>query len=151
VEPSAKITRSIKNEEVTRQWWVIDASGKTVGRLASQVAVLLRGKHKPSFTPHVDCGDFVIITNAGKIQLKGKRIEQKEYFHYTGYPGGVRFEKFKDVMKNKPEFVLEHAIRGMIPKNKLGRKIIKKLKLYSGSEHPHSAQKPQEFELKYNC
>ncbi len=143
-----KITRSAKADEVHRQWWVIDAEGKTLGRLASQIAVLLRGKHKPIFTPHIDCGDFVIVINAEKVVVEGKRAEQKEYFHYTGYPGGAIFEKFKDLIVKKPEFVIRHAVWGMLPKNRLGRKLIKKLKVYREAQHPHQAQKPQEFVIK---
>lgn len=149
MESSAKITKSKRKEDVTRDWWVIDASNKTVGRLASEIAHLIRGKHKPWFTAHVDCGDFVIVTNAEKVQLKGKRIEQKEYFHHTGYPGGGKFRKFSNLIDTKPAFVIEHAVKGMIPKNRLGRQIIKKLKVYAGNEHPHDAQKPKDFELKY--
>ncbi len=148
VEVIDKITRSAKADEVHRQWWVIDAEGKTLGRLASQIAVLLRGKHKPIFTPHIDCGDFVIVINAEKVVVEGKRAEQKEYFHYTGYPGGAIFEKFKDLIVKKPEFVIRHAVWGMLPKNRLGRKLIKKLKVYREAQHPHQAQKPQEFVIK---
>ena len=143
METSAKITKSMRNEDVVRNWWVVDASNQTLGRLATQVARILRGKHKAWFTPHIDCGDFVIITNAEKIQVQGKRPGQKEYFHHTGYPGGARYKKFSEMIKTKPEFVVEHAVKGMLPKNKLGRQIAKKLKVYSGSEHPHVAQKPQ--------
>lgn len=149
MEALDKITRSVKAEEVERKWWVVDASGQTLGRLASQVAKLLRGKHKPIFTPHVDCGDFVIVVNPEKIKVKGRRYDLKEYFHYTGYPGGERFEKFKDLLQRKPEFIIRHAVWGMLPKNRLGRKIIKKLKVYRGPSHPHSAQKPQVYELPY--
>jgi large subunit ribosomal protein L13 len=149
VETTDKITKSMRKEDVLHRWWVVDAEGKTLGRLATQVAILLRGKNKPWFTPHVDCGDFVIVVNAGKIVLHGKRAEQKEYFHYTGYPGGGRMQSFKDMIVKKPEFVIEHAVKGMLPKNKLGRQIIKKLKVYGGAEHPHAAQKPETFELKY--
>ena len=150
MDTSAKITKSLRKEDVDKKWWIVDATGQTVGRLATQVAVLLRGKHKPTFTSHVDCGDFVIVINADKAQLKGKRVEQKEYYHNTLYPGGARFEKFKDVIVTKPEFVITHAVKGMIPKNSLGRQIMKHLKVYSGNEHPHTAQLPNKFELKYN-
>jgi large subunit ribosomal protein L13 len=149
VEATAKITKSLRKEDVQRAWYVIDAAGKTVGRLSTQTAIVLRGKHKPSFTPHVDNGDFVIIVNADKVVLEGKRAAQKEYFHHTQYPGAAKFESFAEVMKNKPEFVIEHAVRGMLPKTKLGRQIIKKLKVYAGSEHPHTAQCPVNFELPY--
>ena len=147
MEPSARITRSMRKEDVERDWLVVDANEMTVGRLSTKVASLLRGKHKPWFTPHVDCGDFVIVINADKVQLKGKRIEQKEYFHHSGYPGGGSFRSFKDLIVTKPEFVIEHAVKGMLPKNRLGRQIIKKLKVYAGGEHPHKAQQPQEFAI----
>lgn len=149
MEATAKITKSLRKEDVSRTWYIIDAAGKTVGRLSTQVAIILRGKHKPSFTPHVDNGDFVVIINADKIVLEGKRPEQKEYFHHTYYPGGGRVKSFKEVMKTRPAFVIEHAVKGMLPKTKLGRAIIKKLKVYAGEEHPHAAQKPVLFELPY--
>lgn len=145
-----KITKSIRAVDVEQQWWVVDAGGKTLGRVAAQVATLLRGKHKPYYTPHVDCGDFVVVINAGGIQVQGKRTEQKEYFHYTGYPGGGRTVSFKDAVAHKPDFVIEHAVKGMLPKNRLGREIVKKLKVYGGAEHPHEAQQPKTFELKYS-
>ncbi len=151
MEPSAKITKSFRKEDVERDWWIVDAKGATVGRLASQVAALLRGKHKPWFTPHVDCGDYVIVINAGDIEIKGKRAEQKEYFRHTGYPGGGRFTKYKEAKSEKPEFIVSNAVKGMIPKNRLGRQIIKKLKVYRGEEHPHVAQSPKEFNLPYNA
>lgn len=151
MESSAKITKSIREQDVQAKWHVVDAEGLTLGRLASQVAYLIRGKHKPDFTPHVDCGDFVIVLNAAKIRVKGKREEQKEYFHYTGYPGGDRFRSFKDLVKNKPEEVIELAVKGMLPKNSLGRKMGKKLKVYAGSEHPHAAQEPTELKLSYSA
>jgi large subunit ribosomal protein L13 len=150
VETTDKITKSIRKEDVERKWWVVDASGKTVGRLSTQVATILRGKHKAYFTPHVDCGDYVIVINAEKINLVGKRPEQKQYFHYTGYPGGDRFESYKELLAKKPEFIVEHAVKGMLPKNRLGRVIIKKLKVYKGGLHPHAAQKPDNLELKYS-
>lgn len=149
MEPSAKITKSYRKEDVTRDWFIIDATGQTVGRIASQVATLLRGKHKPIFTPHVDCGDCVVIVNAEKAQFEGKRAEKKEYFRHTGYMGGGIHTKYKDMALTYPERVLEYAIHGMLPKNRLGRRIIKKLKVYKGPEHPHEAQNPTVFELKY--
>lgn len=149
METDAKITQSFRKEDVVRNWYIIDASNYTLGRLATQVATLLRGKHKPWFTPHVDTGDFVIVINAEKIEVKGKRVEQKYYFHHTGYPEGERIKLFKEVHKNNPEFVITHAVKGMLPKNRLGRQIIKKLKIYKGTEHPHSAQKPVFYELPY--
>ena len=149
MEFTAKITKSLRKEDAEHSWLIVDANNQTLGRLASQVAFILRGKHKPTFTPHVDNGDFVIVLNAEKIVIEGKRAEMKEYFHHTGYPGAARFQSFKDLIKKKPEFIIEHAVKGMLPKNKLGRKIIKKLKVYAGNEHPHEAQLPKPFELKY--
>lgn len=143
-----KYTVSAKGSEVERKWWVVDASGQKVGRLASQVATILRGKHKPSFTPHVDCGDFVVIINAEKIELAPKRAAQKEYNWYTGYPGGRRTETFQEALQRHPERIIERAVRGMLPKNRLGREINKKLKIYAGEAHPHTAQQPQPLELK---
>ena len=138
-----KSTYFFKQSEIEQKWFVIDANGQTLGRIASQVAHVLRGKHKPMFTPNADAGDFVIVVNADKIKVTGKRAEQKEYFHYSGYPGGDVFEKFKDILKTKPERIIEHAVKGMIPHTRLGRKIFKKLKVYVGAEHPHAAQKPE--------
>ncbi|MEN9282401.1 MAG: ribosomal protein [Bacteroidota bacterium] len=143
------ITRSIREQDVQRDWLVVDAANCTVGRLATQIATLLRGKHKALFTPHVDCGDFVIVINADKVVLEGKRAEQKEYFHNTGYPGGGRMRSFANIMKSKPEEIVELAVKGMLPKNSLGRSIVKKLKVYSGSEHPHAAQQPKPYQLPY--
>lgn len=143
-----KTTRFFKSEDVDQKWHLVDANGKTLGRIATQVATLLRGKHKPQFTPNADLGDFVVVVNAEKIKLTGKRAELKEYFHYTGYPGGATFEKFKELMQKHPDRVFEHAIRGMLPHNRLGRKIIKKLKVYAGPDHPHTAQRPEPFTSK---
>ncbi len=142
-----KSTTFFRETDIAQKWYVVDANGKTLGRIASQVARILRGKHKPQFTPNSDMGDFVIVVNAEKVKVTGKRLEQKEYFHYTGYPGGAIFQQFKDVIKNHPERVIEHAVKGMIPHTKLGRQIIKKLKVYPGTEHPHSAQKPEVIEF----
>lgn len=148
MESSTKITKSLRKEDVDKEWFVVDAAGQTLGRLATQVAVLLRGKHKPTFTPHVDCGDFVVVINADKIQLQGKRVEMKEYFSHSGYLGSGKFRSFKEMMEKKPEFVIEHAVKGMLPKNRLGKVINSNLKVYAGTEHPHAAQKPKVFELK---
>ncbi len=142
-----KVTRYFKTSDTTQKWHVVDAGGQTLGRVASQVAKLLRGKHKPQFTPNADLGDFVVVINAANVKLTGKRAELKEYFHYTGYPGGATFEKFQDVLRKNPQRVFEHAVRGMLPHNRLGRKIFKKLKVYAGAEHPHAAQKPEVFTL----
>ncbi|MFP4368121.1 MAG: 50S ribosomal protein L13 [Candidatus Kapaibacterium sp.] len=146
MQPSAKITRSFRKEDVQRDWWIVDAKGRTVGRIATEIAKLLRGKHKPVFTPHVDTGDFVIVLNASEVELKGKRAEMKEYFRHSGYPGGVTMRSFKELKQNKPEEIIEHAVKGMLPKNRLGRQIFKKLKVYAGDDHPHAAQKPKVYE-----
>ncbi len=147
MKPTDLITRSARADQIERRWWVVDASGQTLGRLASRVAALIRGKHKPAFTPHVDCGDYVIVINAEKVQLKGKRAEQKEYFRYTGYPGGERFESFKELISRNPAKVIEHAVYGMLPKNRLGRRMRLKLKVYAGQSHPHQAQQPEQYRL----
>lgn len=149
MEPSAKITKSFRKEDVIRDWWIVDAANMTVGRLSTQIATLLRGKQKPWFTPHVDTGDFVIVVNAEKVILEGKRSEQKEYFRHSGYPGGVKIDTFKDLKQSNPAKIIEHSVKGMLPKNRLGRQIYKKLKVYATEEHPHSAQKPKVYELKY--
>ncbi len=143
-----KQTYFFKNEEIAKKWFLVDAKDKTLGRIASQVATILRGKHKPSFTPNADIGDFVIIVNADKVKLTGKRPELKEYFHYTGYPGGAKFESFKDLIKTQPEKVVMHAVKGMIPHNRLGRRLIQKLKVYAGPNHPHKAQQPESLDIK---
>jgi large subunit ribosomal protein L13 len=136
-------TKFLTSEDVQQKWYVVDASGKTLGRLASNVARIIRGKHKAEFTPNADIGDFVVVINAEKVQLTGKREELKELYHNTGYPGGARFESFRELIKTKPEQVMEHAVRGMLPHTKLGRKLFKKLKVYRGTEHPHAAQQPE--------
>lgn len=140
-------TYSAKPEEVTRQWYVIDAEGQTLGRLATAVADLLRGKGKPLFTPNVDCGDFVIITNADKIKVTGNKASDKLYRHHTGWPGGFRSTTFEKLIKEHPERVIEHAVRGMLPHTRLGRAQYVKLKVYASAQHPHAAQQPQVFEL----
>jgi large subunit ribosomal protein L13 len=136
-----------KPHEVERKWYVVDAEGKTLGRLASQVATILRGKHKPTFTPHVDTGDFVIILNADKVKLTGRKLDQKMYRWHTGYPGGLKERTYRDMLNTKPEKVIFHAVKGMLPKNKLGRKMIKKLRVYRGSEHNHQAQQPEVLDI----
>jgi len=140
-----KATHFFKTSDTQQKWHLVDAEGKTLGRIATVVARLLRGKHKPMFTPNADLGDFVVVVNASKIKLTGKRSEVKEYFHYTGYPGGATFEKFQDVLRKSPERVFEHAVKGMLPHNKLGRQIIKKMKVYAGPQHPHAAQRPEAY------
>ena len=146
---TAKSTKSQTKELASelRDWWIVDASGQTVGRVSTQVAALIRGKHKPWFTPHVDCGDFVIVINADKVKMTGKRIEKKEYFSHSGFPGRGKFTSFKELMASHPERVVEKAVKGMLPKNRLGRQMYKKLKVYAGSEHPHEAQMAKEFKL----
>lgn len=140
-------TFSPKAADVERQWYVIDATGVVLGRLASQIATLLRGKHKPIFAPHVDTGDFVIVVNADKVVLTGKKLEQKKAYRHSGYPGGLRAMSYSELMQKRPERVVEKAVRGMLPKNSLGRKMAKKLKVYAGPDHPHQAQKPVPFEI----
>ncbi len=136
-----------KEADIDKKWYVVDADGMVLGRLAAVVARILRGKHKPIFSPHVDTGDFVIIINADKIRVTGKRTEQKSYFTYSGYPGGGKTRFFKDLVKTNPRYVIEHAVRGMLPHNRIGRRIIKKLKVYSNGTHPHEAQKPEPLTL----
>lgn len=132
---------------VERKWYVIDAEGKTLGRLAAEAAKLLRGKHKPTFTPHVDTGDHVIVVNAAKVHLTGNKLVQKTYFRHSGYPGGTTFTTAGKMLAEKPERMVELAIKGMLPKNTLGRQMFRKLKVYSGPSHPHEAQKPETYEL----
>ena len=141
-------TYMAKPANVDRKWYVIDAEGVVLGRLASQVALMLRGKHKPTFTPHVDTGDFIIVVNTDKIVLTGNKLNDKIYYHHTGHPGGLKETKYRDLMATKSEFALKKAVRGMLPKGPLGNKMIKKLKVYAGSEHEHAAQKPEAFEMK---
>ncbi len=136
-----------KANEVDRKWYVIDAEGKVLGRLASEVANILRGKNKPIYTPHVDTGDFVIVINADKVKLTGNKWQDKNYAYHTGYPGGRREVAYKDLLQKKPEFIIERAVKGMLPKNRLGRKMYTKLKVYAGSEHPHAAQMPEVYEI----
>lgn len=138
-------TVSIRKEDVERKWFIIDAEGEKVGRLCSQIATILRGKHKASYTPHVDNGDFIIVVNADKIRFSGKKMLQKEYQRYSNYPGGQKTTTAKEMMEKKPFFIVENAVRGMLPKNKLGRKMFRKLFVYAGTEHPHGAQKPEEL------
>ena len=134
-------------QTVERKWYVVDAAGETLGRLASRVAMVLTGKHKPTYTPHVDAGDFVIIINCKDIVLTGNKLEDKYYRHHSGYVGGLKEVQYKTIMRTKPEFAVYEAVKGMMPKNSLGRKMIKKLKVYAGSEHGHEAQKPEVLKL----
>ncbi len=135
-------TYMAKAGEVTRDWYVLDAAGKPLGKVAAEAAVLLRGKHKPTFTPHVDCGDHVIIINAEKVVLTGKKLDQKMYYRHTGYIGNMKKVKYSTLMKTKPEFAIQKAVKGMIPDNTLGRAAMARLRVYKGSEHKHAAQKP---------
>lgn len=140
-------TYSMKASEIDKKWYVVDAEGKVLGRLATEIASILRGKKKPGFTPHLDMGDNVIVINAEKVLLTGRKSEEKEYFSHSGYPGGEKFTNIRKIMKEKPEFVIETAVKGMLPKNRLGRKIAGNLKVYAGGEHPHQAQKPEVLAL----
>lgn len=140
-------TKSAKKEEVERQWFIVDAEGEVVGRLCTKIAHVLRGKHKPSYTPHVDCGDYVIVINADKVRFTGAKWDQKEYITFSGYPGGQKRTKANELMAKKPYAIIENAVRGMLPKTKLGRAMIKKLFVYAGGEHPHAAQKPQDLNI----
>lgn len=140
-------TYQAKPLEVEREWLLIDAQDQVLGRVATKAAQLLKGKHKPQYTPHVDTGDFVVIINADKIKVTGTKAFSKEYYRHSGYPGGLKSETFTEAMEKHPERVVEHAVFGMLPKNTLGRAMGKKLKVYTGSEHPHAAQKPRKIEL----
>lgn len=136
-----------KKETVQRQWYLVDADGKTLGRLATEIAKILRGKHKPIYTPHVDTGDFVVVINAARIHLTGNKWKDKIYYHHTGYVGGLKAFTAEQLRQRKPERLLETAVRGMLPKSKLGRQMLKKLKIYPGPEHPHQAQQPQPLDV----
>lgn len=136
-----------KPHEVERKWYVIDAEGKTLGRLATEAATILRGKNKPIYTPHVDTGDYVIVVNAEKVEVTGKKRKEKIYKHHTGYPGGLREVSFEKLQAKKPEEIIRHAVKGMLPDGALGRKMLKKLKVYAGPEHNHAAQKPEKLEF----
>jgi large subunit ribosomal protein L13 len=140
-------TYSAKPGEVTREWYLVDAEGKTLGRLATQIADTLRGKRKPQYTPHVDTGDFVIVVNADKIQVTGNKLDQKRYYRHSGYPGGLRSRTLREQLERRPTEVLRVAVKGMLPKNRLARQQITKLKIYAGPEHPHEAQNPKALEL----
>jgi large subunit ribosomal protein L13 len=142
-----KTTPSAREADVERRWFVCDADGLVLGRLASQIASVLRGKHKPIYTPHVDTGDFVVIVNAEKVALTGRKLEQKTYYRHSGYAGGIRAVNAAKMLEKHPERVLESAVRGMLPKNPLGRRMFKKLKIYAGPDHPHAAQQPEPLEV----
>ncbi|WP_028559505.1 50S ribosomal protein L13 [Paenibacillus pinihumi] len=143
-----RTTYMAKPNEVERNWYIIDAEGKTLGRLASEAAALIRGKHKPQFTPHVDTGDFVVVINAEKIVLTGKKLQNKMYYRHSMHPGGLKVTSAQELINKKPERVIEQAIHGMLPKNRLGDKMKLKLKVYAGPEHPHQAQNPEVYELR---
>ena len=140
-------TYSAKAADVRHDWYVVDASGKTLGRLASAIAHRLRGKHKPEFTPHVDTGDYIVVVNAEKVQVTGRKADEKMYHHYTGYPGGLRTISFNKLIDKAPERAIQTAVKGMLPRNPLGRAMFKKLKVYAGTDHPHAAQQPQELSI----
>lgn len=140
-------TYSAKPEEIVRKWHLVDADGRTLGRLASRIATILRGKDKPIYTPHLDCGDYVIVVNAEKIHVTGKKLDEKMYYRHSGYPGGLKAFTLREMLERTPERVITLAVKRMLPKNKLGRRMLKKLKVYAGPEHPHGAQNPEALEL----
>ena len=140
-------TYVVRQEEITRKWFVVDADGKTLGRLASAIAQILKGKHKPMYSPHLDVGDYVVVINAERIAVTGRKMDQKMYYRHTGYPGGIRESNLRDLLARHPTYAVKFAIKGMLPKNRLGRKMIRKLKIYAGPEHPHQAQHPEVLEL----
>jgi large subunit ribosomal protein L13 len=140
-------TFSARNETVKRDWFVIDADGVTLGKLATQVASRLKGKHKPEYTPHADAGDYIIVLNASKIQVTGNKAKDKMYYRHTGHPGGIKSISFEKLVEHKPEMIIEKAVKGMLPNNPLGREMYRKLKVYAGTEHPHTAQQPQKLEI----
>ena len=140
-------TYSVKAGEIERRWFVVDARGKVLGRLATEVARILRGKHKPIYTPHLDTGDFVVVINAEKVELTGRKADQKTYFRHTGYMGGEKFIPFRRMLEKHPERVIELAVKGMLPKNALGKQMHKKLRVYAGADHPHQAQQPEPLNI----
>ncbi len=139
-------TLSLRKEDAQHDWYVVDASDKILGRLATKIADRIRGKDKPTFTPHTDGGDYVVVINAEKIQVTGKKYDDKKYYTHSQYPGGLKVKVFKDIIETKPEYIIENAVKGMLPKNKLGKKMFKKLKVYKGEDHPHESQEPQIWE-----
>ncbi|WP_306519814.1 50S ribosomal protein L13 [Rheinheimera sp.] len=140
-------TFTAKPESVTRDWFVVDAAGKTLGRIATEIALRLRGKHKPEYTPHVDTGDYIIVVNADKVTVTGNKAKNKKYYSHSGFPGGIKEITFEKLLEKKPEMVLETAIKGMLPKGPLGRAMFRKLKVYAGAEHQHAAQQPQVLDI----
>jgi large subunit ribosomal protein L13 len=140
-------TYAVKASDIDRQWWLLDASDQTLGRLATRVATLLEGKHKPTYSPHLDTGDHVVVINAARIKVTGNKLLQKRYYRHSGYPGGLKEESLQTLLARKPALVIERAVKGMLPQNRLGRAMFKKLKVYGGPEHPHQAQQPKAAEL----
>ena len=140
-------TFNLKKEEIKRKWFLVDADGKNLGRLCTEIAKILRGKNKPTFTPHLDCGDFVVVINADKVKVTGNKLAGKNYYRHSGYVGNLKVVSLEEMMKKSPESVIRNAVRGMLPHNTLGRKILKKLKIYRGSRTPHRAQKPEKIDL----
>ena len=136
-----------KQSDLKRAWWIVDADGQVLGRLAAEVAKVLRGKHKPIFAPHLDTGDYVVVVNASKIRLTGKKLQQKMYARHSGYPGGLRVQNYEELLAKRPSMAIELAVKGMLPHNRLGRAMVKKLKVYDGAEHPHSSQGPKVLAL----
>jgi large subunit ribosomal protein L13 len=136
-----------KKDDIEQKWWLVNADGRTLGRMATEIADLIRGKRKPQFTSHLDTGDFVVVVNAEKIKVTGRKLDQKKYYHHSGYPGGIKEISLKDLLAKKPEEVIKKAVWGMVPKGKLGRALYKKLKVYRGPSHPHEAQNPQEYKF----
>ena len=140
-------TQSAKKEEVSHSWYVVDATDKTLGRLSTEIANRLRGKHKPEYTPHVDTGDYIVVVNADKVKVTGNKTTDKVYYHHTGFPGGIKSITFDKLMQKAPERAIETAVKGMMPKNKLSRSMLSKLKVYAGGEHPHAAQQPEPLDI----
>jgi large subunit ribosomal protein L13 len=140
-------TYAVKASDIDRQWWLVDASDQTLGRLATRVATLLEGKHKPTYSPHLDTGDHVVVINAARVKVTGNKLLQKRYYRHSGYPGGLKEESLQTLMARKPSLVIERAVKGMLPQSRLGRAMFKKLKVYGGPDHPHQAQQPQAAEL----
>ena len=140
-------TYAVKASEIERRWWLVDATDQTLGRLATRIATLLEGKHKPMYSPHLDTGDHVVVINASRVKVTGNKLVQKRYYRHSGYPGGLTEESLQALMARKPELVIERAVKGMLPQNRLGRAMFRKLKVYGGSNHPHQAQQPEAVEL----
>lgn len=140
-------TYAVKASEIESRWWLVDATDQTLGRLATRIATLLEGKHKPTYSPHIDVGDHVVVVNARRVRVTGNKLVQKRYYRHSNYPGGLKEESLEALLARKPELVIERAVRGMLPRNRIGRAMLKKLKVYSGAEHPHAAQQPAVLEL----